>query len=258
MKPLFTLLLCCFITGVFAQTPQQIESDLLKSFKKIDYWNGKRGDTTLAAYDSLEKANDVFGKRLKRYCEKYPSTISNPFNSLVKEHMDITNSTDGQFRIYSWDTWTGGTMHLFENVMQYRSGQKTVAVLDTPKSGDDYVNNYRKMYTFKANNKSYYLTTYLIIGSTKDVAEGVHFFTIENGKLQDAKLIKTHSGLHSDLSYGYNFFSVVDIAYEKRPTIRFDSAASTIYLPLVDGDQNVTNKFILYKFTGRYFERVKN
>lgn len=262
MKYLNLLLLffCCLISSsLLAQTSPQIEADLLKSFKKIDYWDQQRSnDTTLASYDSLDKANNFFAKKLKGYVEKYPSTITHPFKSLVKEHLDISNSTDGLFRIYSWDTEAGGTMHFFESVFQYRYGSKTYAVLDTPKMEGDGRPNYQRMYTFKANGKAYYLACYLTIGSSKDAGNGIHVFTIDDGKLKDAKLIKTHSGLHDDLDYDYNFFSIVDIPFEKRPSIRFESTTNTIYLPLVDGNRNVTKKFIEYKFTGQYFERVKN
>ena len=132
---LFTLLSCCFIsTNIFAQTPKAIEDDLYKSFAKIDY---KSEDNT--------KANDVFGKKLKLYAEKYPFTIDQKFESLKKEHLDISTSSDGLFRIYSWDTWNGGTTHYFESVFQYKSGGKTIAVLDTPKGDGDIRPNYQKV-----------------------------------------------------------------------------------------------------------------
>src|SRR5258707_2813618 len=62
----------CFISyDLSAQTPRQIEDDLLKSFKKIDYWDQQRSkDTSMAWSDSLEKANDVFWKEIKRVCSK--------------------------------------------------------------------------------------------------------------------------------------------------------------------------------------------
>ncbi|MBS1533222.1 MAG: hypothetical protein JSU01_23180 [Bacteroidetes bacterium] len=243
---------CCVISpALFAQTPQQIEADLLKSFKKIDYCRDKK-------CDSLETANDVFAKKLKFYTEKSPFTITYPFNSLKKDYLDISTSSDGLFRIYSWDTWTGGTMHFFESVMQYKSGTGFKAIIDTPKTEGDNRPDYQRMFTFKANGKAYYICTYLYVGSTKDVSEGIHLFTIENEKLTDAKILKTHSGLNSDITYYYDFGSVVNIEYEKRPHPRFDNLTNTIYLPMVDGNQQMTKKFILYKFTGQYFERVKN
>ena len=64
---LFTFLTCCFISfDLFAQTPKAIEADLYDSFKKIDYWNKHTSiDTSTNWSDSLEKANDLFGKKLK-------------------------------------------------------------------------------------------------------------------------------------------------------------------------------------------------
>jgi len=259
---LYLLTLLRFISSsVFAQTPPQIEADLLKSFKKIDYWMEKGRDTsfdTIIASDSLENANDIFARKLKYYSERNPSLITYPFRSLGKEGPAILSSADGLFRIYSWDTWTGGTMHAFENVFQYKSGGKIVSIIDTVKSDGDYIYCYEDIYPFRANNKTYYLTTYLGIYSSKDSGRGIRIFDIENGRLNnDVKLIKTASGMHGHLYYDYDFFSVVDIPFEKRPRITFDRATNTISLPLVDGNHKVTNKFIQYKFTGQYFERGK-
>ena len=246
----------------FAQAPQQIEANLIKSFKRIDFWFEKTRDTTfdiVGANDSLGKANVDFANKLKHYIEKFPSTITYPFASLKKSGLDIITSSDGLLRIYAWDTWTGGTMHNFENVLQYKTGVNTAAIIDTTKNENDYVYSYDDLYTMKANDRTYYLATYLGVYSTKDSGRGIRIFAVENGKLNnDVKLIRTGSGLHSHLYYDYNFFSVVDIPYEKRPTIIFDKATNTISLPLVDGNHNVTNKRILYKFNGQYFERIRN
>jgi hypothetical protein len=40
--------------------------------------------------------------------------------------------------------------------------------------------------------------------------------------------------------------------------IYFDAGTQSIYVPVVLGQGKLTDKFILYKFTGQYFERVKN
>jgi len=249
---------CSLSSGLSGQTLKQIEDDLFKSFKKIEYWRGKSGDTAVDAVEALYRANDQFAVKLKQFTEKYPSTIKYPFSSLIKAHVDISTSNDGLFRIYSWDTETGGTMHYFENVMQYKSGATVKAIIDKP-DGEAVSNyNYNEIYSLQANGKVYYLARYLMIGSTKDVFDGIHVFTINNGKLTNAKIIKTHSGLHNELSYEYDFGSVVDIDYKKRPRPYFDEKTNIIYLPLVDGNSQMTNKFILYKFTGQYFEKVKN
>lgn len=245
-KNLLTLLSGLLISiNSFGQTSSAIEADLLKLFKKIDY----------ASQDNTQ-ANDFFGKKLKYYTEKYPSTISQEFRLLKKEHLEISTSDDGLFRIYSWDTWTGGTMHYFESVFQYKINGKTVAVLDTPRSDGDNRPLYDRVFTFRANNKTYYLATYLEVGSSKDAGNGIQIFALGDNKLNDdVKLIKTKTGLHSQIAYGYNFMSVVN--WKVRPLITFNNSTNTIFIPLVDGNGNMTHKYITYKFNGQYFEKVK-
>ncbi|WP_428330514.1 hypothetical protein [Mucilaginibacter sp.] len=241
------LILSCFVPFLsIAQNPKSVELDLLKAFKKIDYANSDNSES-----------NDAFAKKLCDYTRKYPFTISQPFNLLKAEHLDVLSSSDGLFRIYSWDTWTGGTMHFFENVFQYKLAAKTFSILDTPKQEGDSRPNYHTIYKFKVGDKTYYLCVYLTIGSSKDAGQGIQIFTIDRGKLnEDTKIIKTKTGLHSQLYYDYDFFSVVD--WKVRPTIYFDEKLKTIFIPYVESSGKVTHKYITYKFIGPYFEKVIN
>ncbi|MET3502551.1 hypothetical protein ABIC45_004175 [Mucilaginibacter rubeus] len=260
MKALNLIALFCFITvnKLVAQTPQAVEADLLKSFKKIEYWDEQQRKGGDGASESLEGANDEFGSKLKKYAETYPASISMPFNSLKKEQLDIFTSADGLFRIYSWDTWTGGTMHICANVLQYKAGDKTKSsLMNNP--GDGGAPFYSNLYTFKAGDKTYYFGIYGVIESSRYAGTGIRAFAIQNGVLNnDAKIIKTQSGLHSTIFYEYDFGSVVDIPFEKRPTITFDQTTQTIHVPLVNAKAQVTAKFITYKFNGRYFEKIKS
>lgn len=260
MKTLNLIAVFCFITAakLSAQTPQAVEADLLKSFKKIEYWDDQQGKGNENASDSLIKANDAFGNKLKRYTETYPYTISLPFNSLKKAQLDIFTSTDGLLRIYSWDTWTGGTMHIFANVLQYKAGDKTKSTLvNNPEDGGAPF--YSNLYTFKTRGSTYYLGIYGVIESSRYAGTGIRVFAIQNGVLNnDVKIIKTQSGLHSEIFYEYDFRSVVDIPFEKRPTITFDQTAQIIRIPLVNAKGQVTAKFITYKFNGQYFEKIKS
>jgi hypothetical protein len=252
------LLVCLLCFGASGQTPKAIETDLYKSFKKINYWTEKRSaDTTGKWVDSLEKANDVFGQKLKHYTTTYPFTIDQKFSGFSNSGLTINESADGQLRIYSWDTYMGGTMRDFAKVIQYKTGQKTNSILDTASGeSEKYVYAYSDLYTIKVNNHPYYLALYYGIFSGKDRGEGVRFFSIENGKLIDAKLIKTQSGLHNKLYYDYDLFSIPKNV--KDANIRYDPAKKTISLPVVADPGKVTGKRILYKFTGKYFEKVKN
>ena len=251
--PKLLLVICCFYPVLaFAQSDATIEADLLKLFKRIDYWSQNKGYNS---DDSLSAANNVFQEKIKYYTGKFPSTLTASFSQLKKARLDIFSSSDKLFRIYSWDTWTGGTMHQFAGVMQYQTGTVVKSILLTPNDDDGF---YSALYTFKANRKTYYLVVYNAIYSTKDCGAGIQVIAIENGKLNtNVRLIKTTSGLGSKLYYDYDFFSILDIPFEKRPTIVFDKKTQTISMPLVNVDGKVTKKFIKYKFTGKYFERLK-
>jgi len=246
----FTFSLCLISFSVVAQTTHQTEADLLKPFKNIFYYAEKNDQ------NKSGEANDQFAKKLKSYCEKVPATLSYPFSSLVKEHLDISTSSDGQLRIYSWDTWSGGTMHFFENVMQYKTETTVKAVLDTSQGDGDVRPNYNKIYTFQANGKIYYLAVYLLIGSSKDLQKGIQVFSIENGTLNtDTRIIRTKSGLHSQITYDYDLSRTSEKVHSEA---HFDANTQSIYIPVVLENGKLTNNYIIYKFTAQYFERVKN
>ena len=268
---LFAFLYCFSPIVSIAQSPDSIEADLNQSYKKIDQWavyrNQHRVDATLGNYmranDSLGKATTIFGEKLQYYTAKYPSTIVQKFSSIAqkkdvlpKDKVEILTSTDGLFRIYSWDTRSDGTMYGFDHVFQYKTGAntKSILALDT---GRDYVYFYSNLYTIKVKNKTYYLAVYDGIYSSAGIGNGIQVFAIENGKLNsDVKLIKTTTGLHSQLYYEYNFSYVVD--WKVRPTIYFDGTLQEIRMPLIVEKGKVTHKFITYKFNGQYFEKVKS
>jgi len=242
----------------FGQTPKSVEADLLTSFKKIDYWFEKEQEAPIGASDSLNKANDVFGKKLKYYTSKYPFTLRQTYGPLKKEYLGVISSTDGLFRIYSWDRLSGGTMHFYENVIQYKFQSKTNSILNADTSGGegDYVYDYSNVYTLKVGDKTYYLAIYNGVFSTRVMDKGLQIFSIENGKLNnDTKLIKTTSGLHGRLYYEYDLGPIIDESIDDN--VHYDPNLKTISIPVIDGDK-VTKGRIKYKFTGTYFERVKN
>src|ERR1035437_7364622 len=96
-----TLTLLIITTNSFAQTiaPKEIEQDLLHTSSIIlPYYYGN--------FDSLFFYSSLFSNKITTYVSKYPSTLSYPFQKLIdSNHCNITTSTDGLFRIYSWDTW---------------------------------------------------------------------------------------------------------------------------------------------------------
>jgi hypothetical protein len=151
-------------------------------------------------------------------------------------------------------------MRDFENVFQYKSGNKvfTKATYDTKATDDvDYKSFYSEIYSLKVTDKTYYLGVFNGIYSTKDASQSIKLFTIENNVLNDTlKLIKTKSGFTNEITVNFDFFSVVDRPERPLKLIKYDSVTKKIYIPIVFENGKVTDRFITYQFTGKYFEKM--
>jgi hypothetical protein len=100
------------------------------------------------------------------------------------------------------------------------------------------------------------------IGSTSLAGQGIHAFRINGDKLdRKAKVIRTTSGVTDSISFAYDFFSVVD--HRERPIrlFSYDEVKRSFRFPVVIEDSKtpqgrVTNRFITYRFDGKYFVKV--
>lgn len=256
MRQFITFIIFLFLTTkLFSQalTVEQIESDLHNSYSKL--LSFRLSDNI--EWDSIENQNNIFNNKINLYFSEYPKTLTFPFDSLLKDNFDIVTSKDKMFRIYSWDTWMGGTMHYFNNIYQYKIGETVLSEFyDYDNGGPSCF--YSQIYTLKANRKTYYLAISNRILSTKDATQSIQVFTIENNALNDSvQLIKTKNGLISSIDINFDFFSVVDRPERPLKLIKYDNDSKVIYIPIVYENGKVTDRFILYKFTGQYFEHIE-
>ncbi len=237
-----------------------IEQELVKNITEIQKYSSYG-----ANYDEekLYKANDDFEKNLLRYT-KIASTLSYVFPELSKVMLKVT-SDDGKFRIYSWDSETGGTMHDYWRVYQYLGRDGRVYSRIDDNGGEDrgpggFVYD---IFTVDTKGGRIYIVCSTFIGSTQDHSQSAHLYKIAGNDLKDkVKLIKTRSGITDSLSFEYNFFSVVDRAERPVKLISFDKKTKTLKIPVVINDKEfpngrVTMKFIRYRLDGNYFVKVK-
>jgi hypothetical protein len=255
---LIVICCCCFITAnLSAQTissPQAIEADLLRIFNRVNYYGAHKKEWK--AIDSLKKMNSIFAYKLKYYTSKYPFTIDLKFTSLIKERLVIATSSDGLFRTYSWDTKLGAGGYDFDNILQYKAKGQTFSLLKMDPPGKEAY-FFPRIYTFQANNKTLYLAVYNSVMSATKAGQGIRAYAIENGILNGrVPMVKTPTAVLSRLYYEYSLQSVAD--WDTFPSITFDKATKTIHTPLVDFSGKMTRKFITYKFTGQFFEKVKS
>jgi len=239
-------------SNLFAQAVslKEMEDDLLRTYSKL--FSFYQND-----HDSLEKQSDLFSAIMVDYISKNPSTLDYPFKNLVDSNAcDVVTSDDGLFRIYSWDTWMGGTEHLFQNIFQFGAGGKVYTKLLKHDDGEGS-SFYSEIHTVKTGQKIYYLGIGNAIYSTKDAAKSIKVFTIENSSINDSvKLFKTRKELLNEIDVNFDFFSVVD--HPERPVklIKYDAAKKIVYIPVVEEKGWVTDRFIRYQFKGRYFEHI--
>jgi hypothetical protein len=227
-------------TPVFSQNLAAIEKDLVETYARISSFY--RVDS-----DSLAHYSHQFDQKIAAYLKKYPATFKHPFTQLKKECF-ITTSTDGLFRVYSWDTWLGGTAHDFSSIAQFQSGGSTFL----GKIGG--MGFFPEVFTVKTRQKTYYLAVSHGIFSTADAGQSLQAYTIEQNELRLVELFKTKGKMSTSISFEFDFFSVVDRPERPLKLIKYDEKKKTISVPVIAENGAVTEVFTVYRFNGKHFE----
>lgn len=254
MKVFFFLagLQLCIIS--FAQKdPKLIEAELKKHFQKIYFWTQHpKIDDSTDTYDSLQRANNFILETIVKHGRSNEAFLIFPFDSITDD-LTITTSEDQSLRIYSWDTYTGGTMHIFYAVAQFFGGDKKVYTKMLSDTTDaDAGLWYSDTYTFNNKGKKYYFCIGNAIYSTHDLAQQIEVYTTNNNTLVRAPIIKTKTGLTSSIHVDYDLFN---LGGDKEQSITFDKETKEIKIPVVDEKGKMLKKNIIYRFTGSYFEK---
>lgn len=230
-------------TPAFTQNLDAIEKDLVETYASISSFF--RID-----YDSLQYYSQRFDEKISTYLEKYPATFKHPFSQL-KERCFITTSEDGLFRIYSWDTWLGGTAHIFKSIAQFQSGE---AIFLEEIGGMGF---FSEIYTVKTRQKTFYLAVSHGIFSTADAGQSLEAFSIEQNELRPVELFNTKGKMSNSISFEFDFFSVVERPERPLKLIKYDEKKKVISIPVISENGAVTELFTRYRFNGKYFEVLK-
>ncbi len=251
------LLLAISSVAVMSQTAESMETVLLKRLANIEKWSNYSGN---ADFGRLEKENELLKNDLLKF-GKHPTMLAYDFARLKKE-MYVVTSRDRRLRIYSWDRQTGGTMHDFDSVYQYRGKSGTVHSWSATSEDDSAGVFYHDLFQVDSPSGPIYMAVSTFIGSSSLSGASIRVMTINSDRLDvDPKLIRTADGLKNSISFGYDFFTVVD--RKERPIKLFtcDTAKRSFSFPVVIEDEKtpqgrVTKKRITYRFDGKYFVKV--
>ncbi len=245
-------------TFAHAQTPQQIEREILghlKNISKTGSYSGTFNETKLYAENRLLRSKLLkHGKRL--------AVLKYPFSKL-KGEMFVATSKDGKLRIYSWDMQTGGTMHDYAAVFQYVGKNKKVNAISEADEDESAGSFYTEIFQVASKKGPIYLTTSTFVGSSSLNGQSIDAMRINGDQLdRTANVIRTGSGMKSSVSFSYDFFTVVDRRERPIKLFFFDEAKKEFRFPVIIEDEKtpqgrVTKRFITYRFNGDYFTRVR-
>ena len=259
LNPMIIVLAAVLLASAASgQKPAAAEREIIGYFDNVtkygSYAGGYDGDKLDKNNAGMKAALMKYGKRADILSYKFPT---------LKDRIFLTTSKDGRLRIYSWDMNTGGTMHNYDNVFQYRG--KSGKVYSWTRKGladEDAGAFFTEIFQADVPAGPVYLGVSTWIGSTSLTGQTISAYRIDGERLDTAaKVIKTRSGVTNSVGFGYDFFSVVD--HRERPVrlFYFDDAKKSFRFPVVIEDKRtpqgrVTNKYITYRYDGKYFVKV--
>jgi hypothetical protein len=203
-------------------------------------------------HDSLDYYSDLFSEKLITYLKNNPSTIECKFQLFLDSIGSIVTTRDGLFRIYSWNTWTGGTMSKYKNLFQFKSNER-VYLKELNYGEGDMGTYYSDVYSLKDGTETHILA---IAGGSESSKYGYEFLTLcsisDSTIFDNDQIIITPTGLKSSMVIEYEYSKVND----RLPLIRYDPDKETFYIPIFSDDGAITDRSISYKFTDHYFEKI--
>ena len=179
------------------------------------------------------------------------NTINYPFDLLQKENaLKMATSADKKLRVYSWDTNSGGSMRFFNQMYQFNANG-TIS-LNVSLASNDSQSYFSKIYSVQNNKKE---TIYLVISNSilsgKYSVQYVDAYRIGTENLIKTPVFKTKTKTLDKISVDYDFFSVVDRPERPVELITFNN--NILKIALVDDNQNVTSKNLIYEWNGDLF-----
>ncbi len=258
-----TILFTVFLAGtVTAQTPQTVEDELLAHFKTLNEASNYGGNSDV---DVQDRESEAIYDKLRKY-GKRTDVLKYSFPRL-SDKMSIVTAGDGKYREYSWDCECGGTMHNFYTVVQYLGASGKAHVWAPPLTTDIAESGVgaftHDIFPLTIGKRRIYITVSTFIGSTSLSGQFIGAVSVDGEKLNhEPHVIRTKTGFTDSIFFEYDFFSVVDHPERPIKLVFFDEAERSFKFPVVVEDEHfmngkVTDKFITYKFNGKYFEKTK-
>lgn len=162
-------------------------------------------------------------------------------------------SDDGKVCFYSWDSQTGGTMHFFNDFVQWKApdGVHWLDLNPPPKEEGDLATGYffHDLHTVvTGDGKAVYMPTYRAIYSNPNHNDGITAYTILGSKLVETPFFKTKTKLLKSIDV-----PATEVEWNDNGLIKFKDHNKTLLIPITVKDGGATGRFLTYRFDGHNF-----
>lgn len=204
--------------------------------------------------DTTSAANSKFKQFLKA-ASASKGLFIDPLVDAQAAGLTVLESKDKKLRVYSWDSLTGGTMHFYESVAQFDVGGK-YAYLDLngpdPKEDEDpgpgaLTTDLRTYET--VDHKFVYLLLMIGTYSGMDHSHSISAYVIDGGKLKTFPFFDTGKKRLSTIDCSFS-----SAQWNEGANIQFGKDGKTMKIPIIDKNNAITGKFLLYAFNGNAFK----
>lgn len=211
--------------------------------------------------DSTGFYSSKFSDSIYNLLDNNPATLLYPFRQLRdSSEVYVETGAGNTFRIYSWNTHTGGSMSYFDGIFQWE-GRDSIHVRRVMNDEKDPGFFCSKIYTVTAGGKEYHLAILNGVYSSRDVSQSVAAFTIEGDRLVDSvKIFAAGAKRLNRIDVNFDFFSVADRPERPLELITYDEKNKVLYIPVVSEKGEVSAKNLVYelKTDGFVYTGVEN
>ncbi len=243
------LLLLVGFSAVRAQGVGDIDRQLSLKLKGITDAMADTGDKRQELLDAANERMDNYFALVAKKVELMDAELP----MAKKEGLGYSTSDDKKLRVYDWDTWMGGTMHFFTDMLVYRTanGMRIADMKDTAVEGDPggYCMGIDEAHT--KSGHTLYLVYMRVIASTKDRDDMVTAYEIVNVQLVKKNFFKTRTKMLNNIDYGYDQFAID--GDKELPVMRLSKDKKKFYVPIVNKDGVFEKGDLVYEFDGEVF-----
>jgi len=228
-----------------AQSLDKIDATIAQFITRIENPSGG---------DDISTANTQLLAYMKRVLAD-SRLLGAPLPKAHQAGLKANRSEDGRVCFYSWDDETGGTMHFFTDLVQWKGKNGVHWLKLHPREGAEGPNYDRGFFYHDdlhsvrtADGNTIYMPTYRGISSHPDHTDGITAYSIAGDKLVEVPAFQAKSKSLTSIEVPAS-----EVEWDENDLITFKDHAQTLLIPITTKDGQVTGHFLTYRFDGHKY-----